>query len=100
MSTVALHSAAPFCIEDNILNLFEGRKTYTFYVSQIEKMFLSRRKVLPASGFIGQLLHQYITASYKLHIITTTGEQTIIPIRTFERQAYIELISQFRRKRL
>ncbi len=88
---------APFHIEDDILNLFEGSKMHTFYVSQIEKMFLVRRKVINASGLIGKLLRHF-TDSYKLHIIAANGEKTVIQVEAPERQAFIGLISKLRKE--
>ncbi|AWI25227.1 hypothetical protein [Flavobacterium pallidum] len=97
MSTLTLSATTSFCIEDDILNLFEGTFTHTFYLSHIKQMYLVRKKVLPASGYIGKLLQQYISASWKLHIVSVTGEKAVIPVRNTDRQAYIELISMIRK---
>ncbi|WP_146171718.1 hypothetical protein [Flavobacterium magnum] len=95
-----LQFAAPFRIEDDILNLFDKGTMHTFYLSQISQMFLVRRNKLPASGVFGKFLHRYLTPRYKLHIITTDGSKTVVPVSQEDRQVFITLISRFRNLRL
>ncbi len=97
MNTLTLPSTAPFCIEDNILNIYDGAKLHSFYLSQIEKMYLEKRKFLKDAGVISQWLHNHLNNGYRLHILSTDGDETIIAIRNADRQAFIELISQIRK---
>ena len=83
-------------IQNEIIGITSGRKSYKFPLQRIEKMHVSKRKSEQFSDILGSFLNLTPEFSYTLFIKTQDGKETKIKISSFERYYFIRLISLVR----
>lgn len=83
-------------IEDEVVNINYSKQRYTLALSNVRKMYLSKRKTNYMSGLIGKYLFAFGNSTYKLNIKTADEKEIIIRVNALEKQYFIGLIALVR----
>ena len=88
----------PYCkVRNEVINISYGNRSYEVPVEKVSKMYLSRKKRNYLSFIPGMKIFSLDT-NYNLSIKTRDGKDLNIPVKAFEKQHFVGLISYVRSK--